>query len=140
MLSNTLFDTLTPLPLLLANGKNVVTHKNELLLCGGQEDKSCYSYNVLRNEYKLICSYPRNIMLYDHCVVKYNNKDSDTITLLSFGGYYNHTLIMNYVSVWDDENDEKKIENKWLPLFDNKKNKICIKKENNESDYYKLNA
>ncbi|ETO11531.1 hypothetical protein RFI_25845 [Reticulomyxa filosa] len=34
-----------------------------------------------------------------------NNKDSNEITLLSFGGEHKHTLMMKYVSVWSNDNN-----------------------------------
>ncbi|ETO01159.1 hypothetical protein RFI_36281 [Reticulomyxa filosa] len=50
---------------------------------------------ILKNEFKFVCEYPNN------------NKDSNEITLLSFGGskYTRHTLMMKYVSVWSNDSD-----------------------------------
>ncbi|ETO13714.1 hypothetical protein RFI_23656, partial [Reticulomyxa filosa] len=111
----------------------MVPHKHELLICGGYKERNCYSYHTLKNEYKFICSYPNDVNLNGHCVVKLvdnnKNKDSNEITLLSFGGYYKHTLIMKYVSVWsnDDNNDNKSyICNQWIPFTDNHNNPIMI--------------
>ncbi|ETO29517.1 hypothetical protein RFI_07604, partial [Reticulomyxa filosa] len=67
-----------------------VLHKHELLICGGYEQRACYSYHTLKNEYK------------GHCVVELinnsNNKDINQITLLSFGGSNKHSLVMKYVN------------------------------------------
>ncbi|ETO33889.1 hypothetical protein RFI_03207, partial [Reticulomyxa filosa] len=67
----------------------------------------CYPYHTIKNKYKFICSYPSNVYLAEHCVVKlkdHNSKDVDEITLLSFGGNGDtqHTLVMKYVSVWSN--------------------------------------
>ncbi|ETO09246.1 hypothetical protein RFI_28141, partial [Reticulomyxa filosa] len=79
-----------------------VLHKHELLICGGHNQRACYSYHKLKNEYKFICEYPSHVRLWGHCVVKLvdNDKDNNQITLLSFGSDYNgenkHTLVMKY--------------------------------------------
>ncbi|ETO06179.1 hypothetical protein RFI_31218, partial [Reticulomyxa filosa] len=72
-----------------------------------------------------------------YCVVKLvdnknKNKDSDEITLLSFGGdetCKRHTLMMKYVSVWSSLNeiDKSKNYNEWIPFTDNYDNPITIK-------------
>ncbi|ETO16012.1 hypothetical protein RFI_21348 [Reticulomyxa filosa] len=103
-----------------------VTHKHELLICGGQFKRACYSYHTIKNEYKFICEYPSNIKLNGHCVVKLadnNNKGSNEITLLSFGGYNNHTLVMKYVSVWNNKSNNY---NQWVPFTDNHNHPIII--------------
>ncbi|ETO01856.1 hypothetical protein RFI_35583 [Reticulomyxa filosa] len=72
-----------------------------------------------------------------HCVVKVANNDKDVngITLLSFGGCAKrnkHTLMMKYVSVWNEEENEKRMKSKkssnfkWLPFTDNNSNPIQI--------------
>ncbi|ETO02348.1 hypothetical protein RFI_35088, partial [Reticulomyxa filosa] len=78
-------------------------HKHEFLICGSLERRACYSFHTLKNEFKFVCEYPSNVELRGHCVVKLvdNNKDSNEITLLSFGGskyITRHTLTMKYVS------------------------------------------
>ncbi|ETO02125.1 hypothetical protein RFI_35310, partial [Reticulomyxa filosa] len=78
------------------------SHKHELIICGGKNERICYSYHTLKNEYKHICNYPIDVILDGHCVVKLvdnRNKDSNQTTLLSFGGKYKHTLVTKYVSV-----------------------------------------
>ncbi|ETO15444.1 hypothetical protein RFI_21920 [Reticulomyxa filosa] len=119
-----------PIPL---SQSQCVLHKHELLICGGWNEKNCYSYHTLKNEYEFICSYPKEVKLLGHCVVKLlgnkNNKDKDNneITLLSFGG--NHVLLMKYVSVWSNNNDGNEMDNskkcnQWVPFTDNHNNPI----------------
>ncbi|ETO34097.1 hypothetical protein RFI_02997 [Reticulomyxa filosa] len=58
-----------------------------------------------------------------------NNKDSNQITLLSFGGRKfstKHTLIMKYISVWNDENNNDNNSNKWIPFTDTYNNQVQI--------------
>ncbi|ETO03230.1 hypothetical protein RFI_34181, partial [Reticulomyxa filosa] len=125
------FQTLKALPTPLSHSQCVL-HKHEIIICGGFYQGACYSYHTLKNEYKFICEYPGNVRLWGHCAVKLadsNNKDSNEITLLSFGGYYKHTLVMKYVSVWDNHNNgnemnkSKKLNksnnyNQWVPFTD----------------------
>ncbi|ETO10808.1 WD-40 repeat protein [Reticulomyxa filosa] len=84
-----------------------VLYKREIIICGGYLKSDCYSYHTLKNLYKRICSYPNDVDLQGHCVVKIvNSNNPNDITLLSFGGQdykKRHTLIMNYVSVWNDD-------------------------------------
>ncbi|ETO29002.1 hypothetical protein RFI_08123 [Reticulomyxa filosa] len=125
------FETLTPLPTPLGSSQ-CVTYKNEILICGGLGTRDCYSYHLHKNEYKLICSYPKNIELLGHCVVKLVNNNTNDITLLSFGGRTKHALTMSYMSIWkgDDETEisikKTKHCNKWIPLTDNDNNPIQI--------------
>ncbi|ETN97438.1 hypothetical protein RFI_40091, partial [Reticulomyxa filosa] len=62
-----------------------------------------------------------------------NNKDSNQITLLSFGsiysGKYKHTSLMKYVSVWSnisDKSNELNNYNQWIPFTDNHNHPIII--------------
>ncbi|ETO25088.1 hypothetical protein RFI_12055, partial [Reticulomyxa filosa] len=128
-----------------------VRHKHEIIICGCFEERACYSYNILKDEYKLICEYPSNVILSGHCVVKLedgnDSKDSNEVAVLSFGGdkeMKRHTLIMKYVSVWSDDNDNdnemnksKKSEklnncNEWVPFTDNHNNPIQIARPNED--------
>ncbi|ETO15749.1 hypothetical protein RFI_21614 [Reticulomyxa filosa] len=56
-----------------------------------------------------ICSYQKNTSSVGHCVVKLidnNNKNINEITLLYIGGFLkHHKLVMKYLSVWDDKNE-----------------------------------
>ncbi|ETO25183.1 putative tetratricopeptide TPR2 protein [Reticulomyxa filosa] len=129
--NNACVETLTSLPTPLFQSECVV-HGREILICGGYENQQCYSYHTVRNEYKFICSYPTEVLLRGHCVVKLVNKtkNSDEVTLLSFGGYPRHTLMMEYVSVWDN-GDEAGIKdtkhcNKWITANDKKKKPVHI--------------
>ncbi|ETO01431.1 hypothetical protein RFI_36009 [Reticulomyxa filosa] len=157
--SNTHFQTLKELPTPLYQSQCVL-HKHEFLICGGWHERTCYSYHTLKNEYKFICRYPSHVILRGHCVVKLvdsnsnNDKDNNQITLLSFGGSKytkKHTLVMKYVSVWsDDENQNemnrsKKLnefnqftksnnDNKWLPFTENRNYPIIIGRER-DHDY-----
>ncbi|ETO13385.1 hypothetical protein RFI_23990 [Reticulomyxa filosa] len=138
-----LFQSLKELPTPLHQSQCIL-HKHELLICGGRNERACYSYHTLKNEYKFICEYPSKVKLFGHCVVKLldSNKDSNETTLLSFGGYYDHTLIMKYVSVWSDDNNNEnddnetnklnklKNYNQWIPFTDNNNNPIHIRNVN----------
>ncbi|ETO06353.1 hypothetical protein RFI_31042 [Reticulomyxa filosa] len=102
-ISNLIFQTLKELSIPLSQVQCVL-HKHELLICGGSGQRACYSYDTIKNEYKFICEYPSDAELVGHCIVKLvdnnNNKDTNQITLLSFGGDKDsrHTLIMKYVN------------------------------------------
>ncbi|ETO36583.1 hypothetical protein RFI_00479 [Reticulomyxa filosa] len=130
-MSNQIFQTLKELPTPLDESQCVI-HKHELLICGGYKQRACYSYHTLKNEYKLICEYPSHVKLYGHCVVKLvnnNNKDRNQITLLSFGGAFEHTLVMKYASVWSNisnKSNEFNNYNKWTKFTNNDNNPIII--------------
>ncbi|ETO04849.1 hypothetical protein RFI_32550, partial [Reticulomyxa filosa] len=144
-MSNQTFQTLKELPIPL-DQTQCVPHKHELIICGGLNQRGCYSYHTLRNEYKIICKYPSDVTLNGHCVVKLvdNNKDKNDITLLSFGGYYKHTLVMKYVSVWSNtsnksnESNEFNNYNEWIPLTDNHNHPIVIGR--GHDDYHGMRA
>ncbi|ETO35139.1 hypothetical protein RFI_01933 [Reticulomyxa filosa] len=138
-----------PTPFVLSQ---CVLYKHEIIICGGYEERACYSYHTLKNEYKFICEYPSDVTLIGHCVVKLidnNSKERNQITLLSFGGYYKHALVMKYVSIWsnDDNNDNKNEKsesnelnklkkpnncNEWVPFTDDHNNPIIIGRDNDE--------
>ncbi|ETO32190.1 G-protein beta WD-40 repeats containing protein [Reticulomyxa filosa] len=127
-----------PVPL---SQSQCIMHNDEILICGGYENNVCYSYNIVKNQYKRICSYSKKIELNGHCVVKLVSKDKDANdTLLSFGGMKKHTLMMEYSSVWEGKKNNKKKRNynKWVPFADNDNNPICIGKE--EDNYCGLRA
>ncbi|ETO20419.1 hypothetical protein RFI_16797 [Reticulomyxa filosa] len=127
------FEVLASLPVPLRNAQCVV-HQQEILICGGYRTNDCYSYHIFKNKYKFICSYPNDVTLWGHCVVKLvKNNNPNDITLLSFGGYNKHTLVMKYVSVWDEEKDGNRDDiknskhcNGWIPLVGNSNEPICI--------------
>ncbi|ETO15543.1 hypothetical protein RFI_21820 [Reticulomyxa filosa] len=89
-------------------------------------------------EYKFICSYPSNVTLQGHCVVKLI--DGNEIILLSFGGYYKHTLMMKYTSVWNKSKKLKKLNNynQWIPFTDKYNNIIYFGKD--KDDYKGMRA
>ncbi|ETO23797.1 hypothetical protein RFI_13377, partial [Reticulomyxa filosa] len=126
------FETLASLPTSLSRSQCIVYNNNEIIICGGVRKRACYSYHTLKNQYKLICSYPDNVTLVGHCVVKLksssnNNNNTNEITLLSFGGMFKHTLVMKYVSVWESHITKKRGCNEWLPFIDqNNKRLISI--------------
>ncbi|ETO07559.1 zinc finger protein [Reticulomyxa filosa] len=159
------FQTLKDLPTPLEQSQCVL-HKHELLICGCYQQRACYSYHTLKNEYKFICEYPGDVQLKGHCVVKLvdsnsnNDKDNNQITLLSIGGSpytKRHTLVMKYVSVWSDDNnndDENENEmnkskkfnqfnqfnksnnyNQWVPFTDNRNHPIIIGRERDDDNY-----
>ncbi|ETO35448.1 hypothetical protein RFI_01613 [Reticulomyxa filosa] len=138
-LNTSLFETLACLPSPLYGGQCVV-HKHEILICGGNSNKDCYSYHTIKDQYKYICSYPKDVTLWGHCIVKYlndnnnnnNNNNTNIITLLSFGGSKDtkrHVLMMKYVSVWNDNEKDDIGFNKWIPLLNKSNNPIYIGKE-----------
>ncbi|ETO02095.1 WD repeat-containing protein [Reticulomyxa filosa] len=126
-MSDQIFQRLIDLPFLLKDSQCVL-HNDEILICGGSDEQRCYSYHTYTREYKYITSYPSRVRLNGHCVVKLvdnnNNKDSNQITLLSFGscmyGIHRHTLVMKYVSVWNKSKKLKEPEfcNMWRPLME----------------------
>ncbi|ETO23704.1 hypothetical protein RFI_13476 [Reticulomyxa filosa] len=138
------FETLTPLPASLSLSQ-CVTHKHEIIICGGASKGDCYSYHIKKNLYKRICQYPKDIRLNGHCVVKRVNKDDpNDVLLLSFGGAIKHTLMMKYVSVWNNI-DEDKIQiaeqthyNEWIPFTDKHNDLICIGRD--QDDYWGVRA
>ncbi|ETO01781.1 hypothetical protein RFI_35658, partial [Reticulomyxa filosa] len=98
LITSTYFQSLKDLSIPLSQAQCVL-YKHEILICGGHKQRDCYSYNILKDEYKFICDYPSDITLWGHCVVKLidkNNKNDNEITLLSFGGKDKHTLMMKY--------------------------------------------
>ncbi|ETO11336.1 hypothetical protein RFI_26039 [Reticulomyxa filosa] len=121
----TTFELLASLPAQLSCSP-CVAHKHEILICGYYRNNECYSYHTLKNQYKRICCYPQGIRLLGHSVVKLMSNDNpNAVTLLSFGGDVKHTLVMEYVSVWDEErkgerlgSGRKKSCNEWVPLID----------------------
>ncbi|ETO20448.1 hypothetical protein RFI_16769 [Reticulomyxa filosa] len=144
-----LFETLAPCSSQFIKTQ-CVTRNYEILICGGYFKRDCYSYHTLKDQYKYVCSYPSSVQLDGHCVIKCINNANDNaneLILLSFGGQSNgqkkHTLIMKYVSVWDNDNvdngntstnnDTVKHINEWVPLIDKDNNSIII--GINEEDY-----
>ncbi|ETO32360.1 hypothetical protein RFI_04757 [Reticulomyxa filosa] len=133
--SVTPFLSLPDLPVPLHQSQ-CVTHKDEILICGGFLSQDCYSYHMLKKKYKLICRYPEDVTLKGHCVVKRtDNNNPNDITLLSFGGGAKHSLVLRYVSVWNDDSGNKidgintentKHCNEWLPFTDNNGQPICL--------------
>ncbi|ETO03952.1 hypothetical protein RFI_33451, partial [Reticulomyxa filosa] len=128
-MSNQTFQTLKELPIRLDHAQCVI-HKHELLICGGWDKRDCYSYHKIKNEYKLIYN---------------NNKDSNQITILSFGGdIYKHTLVMKYISVWSNLSDisnksnEFNNYNQWIPFKDNHNNPIIIGRD--DDNYHGMRA
>ncbi|ETO04775.1 hypothetical protein RFI_32621 [Reticulomyxa filosa] len=128
------------LPTPLHNSQCVV-YKHEILICGGTQQRTCYSYHTFKNEYKLICEYPSDVILKGHCVVKLVDNDNNQITLLSFGsdwcGENKHTLVMKYVSIWGNisnklnKSNEFNNYNQWIPFTDNHNHSIIIGRDEN---------
>ncbi|ETO18654.1 hypothetical protein RFI_18608, partial [Reticulomyxa filosa] len=127
--NQTHFTPLSTLPIPLYLGQ-CVAYKQEVLICGGVCKGDCYSYHTLKNEYKHVCSYPSDTKLFGHCVVRLANDNKDTdkdeVVLLSFGGERKHTLMMKYVSVWDETIEKSEHCNKWLPFTDMHNQVLCI--------------
>ncbi|ETO25185.1 hypothetical protein RFI_11951 [Reticulomyxa filosa] len=74
--------------------------QDELLILGGRYNNNCYTYSISQSRYKFICSYPDQMSLWGHAVVKLKDKKKGA-KLLSFGGMNKHTLILDYESVWN---------------------------------------
>ncbi|ETO09620.1 caspase-8 [Reticulomyxa filosa] len=141
-MSKQIFQTLKNLPTPLSDSQCIL-QKHEILIYGGFSNRNCYSYHTLKNEYKFICKYPRDVILKGHCVVKLIDNDNDKITLLSFGGKNKHTLTMKYVSVWSNNGNDNKIDksnnyNEWIPFTDNHNHPIIIGRD--KDNYYGLRA
>ncbi|ETO03220.1 hypothetical protein RFI_34190, partial [Reticulomyxa filosa] len=106
-----------------------ISFKDEVLICGGYKTNDCYSYHTLQKKYKYICSYPADVELIGHCVVKIKQTD-DVIHLLSFGGQgcetVKQTFVMKYKSVWNDISNVDSKE-------DNQEFNIWIKNDNNKN-------
>ncbi|ETO11383.1 hypothetical protein RFI_25993 [Reticulomyxa filosa] len=122
-MSNQIFQTLKELATPL-RASQCVLHKHELLICGGYDQRACYSYHILKNEYKLICEYPSDVQLNEHCVIKLKSN-----RLLSFGGnkyIKRYTLLMKYVSVWDNISNKFNNYNQWIPFTDDHNHPIII--------------
>ncbi|ETO28111.1 hypothetical protein RFI_09023, partial [Reticulomyxa filosa] len=113
-MNNQIFQTLKELPI-SPERSQCVLHKHE--------QKACHSYHTIKNEHKFICEYTNDVYLNGHCVAKLvdNNKDSNQIILLSFGGQFSrrHTLIMKYVNVWSNILNNSNNYNEWVPFTDN---------------------
>ena len=66
-----------PIPFYLARCVSFPQTK-ELLICRGVGNKNCYSYHLQKQEYKLICEYPKDITLFGHTVIPYPSSKGDT--------------------------------------------------------------
>ncbi|ETO29886.1 hypothetical protein RFI_07236 [Reticulomyxa filosa] len=126
-MSNQIFQTLKELPIPLCQSQCVL-HKHEFLICGGWNTRDCFSYDILKNEYKFILK-----------LVDNNNKSSNEITLLSFGGSSltkRHTLMMKYVSVWSNISNKLNKSNSCnerIPFTDNDSHPIIIGRDKNHN-------
>ncbi|ETO03079.1 hypothetical protein RFI_34331 [Reticulomyxa filosa] len=105
--------------------------------------QACYSYHKLKNEYEFTCEYPSYVELWGHCIelVDNDNKDNNKITLLSFGGDYNHTLMMKYLSVWSNisnKSNEVNNYNQWILFIYNHNHPIIIGRNNNYTGMFAL--
>ncbi|ETO15441.1 hypothetical protein RFI_21922 [Reticulomyxa filosa] len=156
-MSNEIFQILKELPTPLMDSQCML-HKHELLICGGLYEKACYSYHILKNEY------PSHVTLYGHSVIKLvdsnsnNDKHNNIITLLYFGGLkkdIRYTLVMKYVSIWSDDENENETNkskqfnqlnelnksnnyNEWTPFTDNHNHPIIIGRD--YDDYQGMRA
>ncbi|ETN99936.1 hypothetical protein RFI_37531, partial [Reticulomyxa filosa] len=134
-MNNQTFQVLKELPAPLADFQCVL-YKHELLICGGYEQRACYSYHTIKNEYKFICDYPSDVQISGNYALKLvdNNKEKNQITLLSFGEHYKHALVMKYVSVWSNildisnKSNELNNYNQWIPFTDNNNQPVIIGK------------
>ncbi|ETO32164.1 WD repeat-containing protein [Reticulomyxa filosa] len=110
------FETLGSLPHPIFQGQ-CLRYNSEILICGGFEERNCYSYHILKNEYKTIHYYPNNVELQGHCVLKWSKNKNDEHTNKS----------EDIIKI-----KKTRFTNKWLPLIDNNNNKVYIgrKKDN----------
>ncbi|ETO33659.1 hypothetical protein RFI_03443 [Reticulomyxa filosa] len=119
--ASTHFQRLKELPTSLSEAQ-CVSRKQEILICGCFHQRDCYYYHTDKDKYKFICSYPIDVKLESHCVVELIvNIDDHEITLLSFGGKHKHTLVMKYISVWNNANERIKEfgGHQWISFNDN---------------------
>ncbi|ETO04658.1 hypothetical protein RFI_32738 [Reticulomyxa filosa] len=116
-MSKQTFQVLKELPITFAEAQCVL-YKNELLICGGYERKTCYSYHTIKNKYKFICNYPSDVTLEANCVVKLidNNKDNNQIILFVWS---------NILDISNKLNESNNY-NQWIPLTDNNNQPIII--------------
>ncbi|ETO14149.1 hypothetical protein RFI_23220 [Reticulomyxa filosa] len=132
------FQTLEELPTQLTESQCVI-YKHEILIRGCQDESACCSCHTLKNEYKFICEYPSDVDLKVQLVDNNNNnKDSNQITLLSFGGANKHILVMKYVSVWiniSNKSNELSNYNQCVPFTYNHNYPVIIGRYN---DNYRL--
>ncbi|ETO12077.1 hypothetical protein RFI_25300, partial [Reticulomyxa filosa] len=132
------FQNLLNLPTLFIRPQCVL-YKNEIIICGDATSRECYSYDIRKNEYKLVCSYPKEISLTNHCIVKLVNNNPNEITLLSFNGLFKQAVVMNYVSVWGNDKEIKsKNYNQWVPFTDSHNKTVSIEKD--EDIYWGMRA
>ncbi|ETO19144.1 hypothetical protein RFI_18087 [Reticulomyxa filosa] len=125
------FESLKNLPISFWHAQ-CVSLEDEILICGGFCINACYSYHLVVQDYKSVCTYPTNLesALNGHGVIKCEKSastkskdkkkeekvDIEEEMLLSFGGESsssnNHVLLMKYKSVWENPN----YQNVWHPL------------------------
>ncbi|ETO26097.1 hypothetical protein RFI_11040 [Reticulomyxa filosa] len=93
----------------------------EIIISGDSQNR-CYSYSLEKEEYRMVCKYPAEVLLlHEHWVVKCEHrtrsqKKYKRVPLLSFGGVYKHTMLMSYESVWKSETSTSKHVNEWLQV------------------------
>ncbi|ETO00177.1 hypothetical protein RFI_37274 [Reticulomyxa filosa] len=116
---NNIFQSLPELPESLTDSACILC-KDEILICGGIKTNRCYSYHILKKQYKYICSYPEDVQLNGHCVLQlvHLQTNPDEIHLLSFGGQgkgeTKQTFSMKYKSVWEIDESDHKSENSFI--------------------------
>ncbi|ETO16850.1 hypothetical protein RFI_20488 [Reticulomyxa filosa] len=94
------YQVLKELPTTIRNSQCVL-HKHELFICG-----------VLIEELVILIIYSKTNSMKLVDSNSNNDKDNNQITLLSFGGNKDkHTLVMKYVSVWSDDNNNDEYQN-----------------------------
>ncbi|ETO35187.1 hypothetical protein RFI_01888 [Reticulomyxa filosa] len=121
-----------------------VVFGDEILILGGNDRGSCYSYHTIKKGYRFITLYPERAATQGHIVVRYDkilhnqlNPESENgleMVLLSIGGKReirpSHTLVMKYHSVWDDTNTKINANtNEWVSLTEEKTNELIKFKE-----------
>ncbi|ETO04270.1 hypothetical protein RFI_33128 [Reticulomyxa filosa] len=123
---------------------SVFLNGDEILILGGNDRGSCYSYHTIKKGYRFITLYPERAATQGHIVVRYDkilhnqlNPESENgleMVLLSIGGKReirpSHTLVMKYHSVWDDTNTKINAKtNEWVSLTEEKTNELIKFKE-----------
>ncbi|ETO25786.1 hypothetical protein RFI_11349 [Reticulomyxa filosa] len=94
------FETLETLPCLFRNPQCIL-FDNEIIICGGLWNSGCFSYHILKNEYKRVCAYPTFISRLDTIVIQHE------ATIWFFCKPQNQVMILKYQSVWDESNEPK---------------------------------
>ncbi|ETO08701.1 hypothetical protein RFI_28686, partial [Reticulomyxa filosa] len=91
-----------------------VTFRNEILLCGGSNNRMCFSFNTSKKSYRMICKYPSDLhCLRGHVVISCKQILHHKIGKMKIIHvcYYYH--LAERVG---RKNKSEEMQNKWIPL------------------------